>query len=326
MNQNDNPFILWQRIEELLAGQNPVANWLNILPPILLDWSSLSWAFLTEMYPGVSNNYFIRGFAPDIGEIKSANNQEDGLAGWVHGHLNPLFKDSLNTGENLTHIFYQGEPIKKPTSFYGWPLIYYGKAIGGLFLVGTKGQTLTQGQKIFFTALASRLSAHAHHVRLHDWVDELKGIDFQTGLPHRANFLDRLDRLMSIMSIKHQRLCLKVFCISGLGRYSLSHKPQDTQELLRNVSNQLLQYASENWDMGHISYGVFTIAVPENNLEELNKCLTLIKKSLNDWSTVGRAPTQANFIFHESELFFPDDGDKPALLLEKALAAIAESL
>ena len=326
MDQNNNLFILWQRIEELLASQDPESGWLNVLPPLLLDWSNLSFAFIAEMYPGVSPNYFIRGCYPEIPDLQPAHPLDTGLAGWVLARGVPLAKDALNTSENLTHIFGKEEPIKKPTSFYGWPLIYYGKPIGGFFLVGTKGETLSSGQTDFFNSLAARLSAHVHHMRLHDRVNELKGLDFQTGLPHRANFLERLERLMSFMSGKKKRLCLKIFCVSGLGRYSLTHSLEDTQAVLKDIASQLLHYATEKWELGHVSYGLFTIAVPEENVQDLNKCLALIKKSLNEWSTAGRAAGQANFIFHESEIYFPDDGDKPERLLESALSIMAEAV
>ncbi|MDR2350481.1 MAG: hypothetical protein LBF41_07690 [Deltaproteobacteria bacterium] len=326
MDRNIDLFILWQRIEELLATQDPESGWLNVLPPMLKDWSNLSYAFITEMYPGVSPNYFIRGAFPEVPDLKTDHPMESGLAGWVHAHQTPLAKDSLNTSENLTHIFGKPEPIKKPSSFYGWPLAYYRKPIGGFFLVGTKGETLSPGQKEFFNALAARLSAHVHHMRLHDRVNELKGLDFQTGLPHRANFLNRLERLMSLMGVRKKKLCLKIFCVSGLGRYSLTHTLEDTQAVLKDIASQLLQYATEKWELGHVSYGLFAMAVPEENLEDLNKCLSLIKKSLNQWSAVGRLTGQANFIFHESEIFFPDDGDKPERLLETALAAMAETV
>jgi GGDEF domain-containing protein len=324
-DDSNNLFVLWQRIEEILASQDPESGWLSVLPPLLLDWSDLSYAFITEMYPGVSANYFIRGAFPELSDLKPAHPLDAGLAGWVHAHLTPLAKDTLNTGENLTYIFSKPEPIKKPTSFYGWPLVYYRKPIGGFFLIGTKGKTLSSAQKQFFNALASRLSAHVHHMRLHDRVNELKGLDFQTGLPHRANFLERLERLMSLTSLQRKRLCLKIFCVSGLGRYSIAHSQEEAQAVLKDIASQLLHHATERWELGHVSYGLFTIAVPEENIPELAKCLSIIKKSVNEWSVAGRALGQASFIFHESEIWFPDDADKPEGLLEAALAAMAEA-
>ncbi|MDR3153528.1 MAG: hypothetical protein LBW85_04465 [Deltaproteobacteria bacterium] len=325
MDREDNPFGLWSSLEGLLASQDPESHWLSALPPLLLDWSGLTWAFITEVFPGASSNFFIRAACPEIQGLKASHPMDGGLAGWVHTHLRPLAKARLNTGENYTYIFSPPEPLKKPTSFYGWPLVYNESPIGGLILVGTKGQTLGSQRLEFFAALAARLSAHAHHMRLNDRVSELKGLDPQTGLPHRANFLDRLERLMHLMSVQNQALCLRIFCVSGLGRYSLTHSPEDTHSLLRNISSQFLHFTSEYWELGHVSYGVFAVAVPEVGMDDLDRCIAVLKKSLNEWSAVGRVSGQAGFTFHEAQVFFPQDGDRPELLLESALASLAES-
>lgn len=325
MDREDNPFALWKLVEELLASQDPGSHWLSSLPPRLVEWSGLTWAFVTEVFPGASANYFISSSCPEIPGLKASHPMDGGLAGWVHTHLRPLAKDRLNTGENYTYIFSHPEPLKKPSSFYGWPLVYAGKPIGGLILVGSRGQSMGGQRLEFFSALAARLSAHTHHMRLYARVDELKGLDHQTGLPHRASFLDRLDRLMDIMSVQHQTLCLRIFCVSGLGRYSLTHSPEDTGSLLRNISSQFLHFASDFWELGHISYGIFAIAVPEVGLEDLDRCIAVLKKSLNEWSAVGRVAGQGGFIFHESQVCFPQDGDRPERLLESALSSLAES-
>jgi hypothetical protein len=325
MDREDNPFALWTTLEGLLAAQDPDSHWLATLPPQLLDWSGLTWAFVTEVFDGAGASYFIRASCPEVPGLKQSHPMDGGLAGWVHTHLRPLVKDRLNTGENYTYVFSQQEPLKKPTSFYGWPLVYSGKPIGGLVLAGTKGQVLNSNRLEFFAAVAARLSAHAHHMRLIDRVTELKGLDFQTGLPHRANFLDRLERLMDIMSVQRQSLCLKLFCVSGLGRYSLTHTPEDTRSLLRSISSQFLHFASDYWELGHVSYGIFAIAVPEVGVDDLERCTAVLKKSLNEWSSAGRSSGQPGFVFHESQVFFPQDGDRPEYLLENALALLAES-
>ncbi|MDR1314391.1 MAG: hypothetical protein LBQ12_12030 [Deltaproteobacteria bacterium] len=325
MDREDNPFALWRILEGLLAAQDPDSHWLATLPPQLLDWSGLTWAFITEVYDGASTNYFIRASCPEVPGLRQSHPMDGGLAGWVHTHLQPLAKDRLNTGENFTYVFSPPEPLKKPTSFYGWPLVYNGMPVGGLVLAGTKGQVLNGPRMQFFSTLAARLSAHAHHMRLNDRVTELKGLDYQTGLPHRANFLDRLERLMDIMSVQHQSLCLKIFCVSGLGRYSLTHSPDDTQSLLRNISSQFLHFASDYWELGHVSYGIFAIAVPDVGMDDLERCIAVLKKSLNEWSSSGRVAGQPGFAFHESQVFFPHDGDRPEYLLESALSLLAES-
>jgi hypothetical protein len=325
MDREENPFAVWRTLEALLASQDPDSHWLSALPPLLLEWSGLTWAFITEVFPGESAIYYIRAACPEVPGLKQTHPMDGGLAGWVHTHLQPLAKDKLNTDENFTYVFSHPEPLKKPTSFYGWPLVYASRPIGGLVLAGTRGQTLSGRQLDFFTVLSARLSAHANHMRLNARVDELKGIDHQTGLPHRANFLDRLERLMDIMSVQRQALCLRLFCVSGIGRYSLTHSPEDTHSLLRKISAQFLHFANEYWELGHVSYGVFAVAVPEVSVEELDRCISVLKRILSEWSAVGRVTGQGSFVFHESQVFFPRDGDRPENLLESALSLLAES-
>jgi GGDEF domain-containing protein len=197
--------------------------------------------------------------------------------------------------------------------------------MGGLILVGTNRQVLEPGNLQFFSAVAARLGAHIHHMRSQERVSELKSLDPLTGLPHRLNFLARLDRLISLLAVQGERMRLRLLCISGLGRYSLTHDLEDTMILLRKISSHFLHFTNDYWELGHISYGLFAIAVPENQAEELEKCTSLLKKSLNEWPTIGRLPGKKNFIFHEKDVFCPDDGDKPERLLGTALAQLAEA-
>ncbi|MDR2199458.1 MAG: hypothetical protein LBR53_08405 [Deltaproteobacteria bacterium] len=322
MEDNQDPFSLWRNVEEILSSRDPDSRWLRAMPAFLLELTGLSWAFLTEYYHADSQHYFIRGAYPEVSGLSVSQSVELGLAGWVHGHETPLLLNSVNTKENITFIFSRSEPIKKPGSFYGWPLIYKESLVGGLFLVGGKNETLDPEVLSFIAPLLLRLAAHVNHNRLLDRVTELKGLDPQTGLPHRTNFLDRLERLLSLMSVQNRRLRLRLLSVSGLGRYSLNHSLEDTQNLLRTISSQLLHFATESWELGHVSYGLFAIAVPEEQIPDLDKSTYVLKKILNDWSSPGRAGS--DFIFHEQEASFPEDGVKAEELLENALTRLAK--
>jgi GGDEF domain-containing protein len=310
--------------EDILAVRDSDPYWLSAVPEFLAGHTGLAWCFITEIYQGDSRHYFVRGAFPDPGALSVSHSVDGGLAGWVHSHQQPLSLNSLNTQENITFIFSKSEPIKKPSSFYGWPLVYQDALMGGLFLVGAGGQTLDAELLGLFPPLTARLAAHAFHMRLLDRVTELKGLDPQTGLPHRTNFLDRLERLLSLMSVQKSRLTLKLISVSGLGRYSLTHSLDDTQMLLRTIASQLLHYATESWELGHVSYGLFAIAVPEEELPELDKSTRVLKKILNEWSS-SAARSQKSFIFHEQEVRFPDDGSKAEELLENALTRLAKA-
>jgi GAF domain-containing protein len=322
LEENQDPFSLWLAVEEILANRDAEPYWLNAIPAFLVEYTGLAWAFLTEFFHGDSQHFFIRGHYPEIPGLPVSHSVDGGLAGWVHHHQKPLSLNSLKTHENLTFIFSQPEPIKRPTSFYGWPLVYHDTMMGGLFLIGTKDHVLDPALLQLFTPLTARLAAHANHMRLLDRVSELKGLDPQTGLPHRTNFLDRLERLISLVSVQNHGLRLRVLSISGLGRYSLSHSLEDTQNLLRSIASQLLHFATESWELGHVSYGLFAIAVPEDQVAELDKSTYVLKKILNEWASFGQ--TQGNFIFHEKEVRFPEDGSKAEELLENALTLLAK--
>ncbi|MDR1577748.1 MAG: hypothetical protein LBT86_05945 [Deltaproteobacteria bacterium] len=311
---------LWKNIEEILASPDNEGGWLTSLLPLVLELSGLSWAFITEIYSGETEHYAILAECPQVPALETLQSYKSGLAGIVHAKLQPLAFPNLNAKSELSAIFHQNDPLKKATSFYGWPMIYNQTAWGGLLLAGTKGQTLDPEILRIMECLALRLAAQIQQEKLMGRVSELNVLDSQTGLPHRCHFLERLERQIEIADVRKQELILTIMGISGLGRHSISHGKQATLILLRSLSLLLLQHAKDSWEIGHVSYGVFAISLPLKEEEDLDKASIMLKMRLLD--VFG----PDGFSLHQAKVIYPEAGTKPEAFLESALTALAEGV
>jgi GGDEF domain-containing protein len=245
-----------------------------------------------------------------------------GLAGYVHSNPQPLAIESIKSVENLSFVFHPGEPLKKASTLYAWPLTYHDTIRGSLLLIGKAGQTLDDRDIHFLDFMALRLSAHYQKFKLSNWVIELNRLDSQTGLPHRTYFIQRLEQL--IETHKTEGVTLSLLNVSGLGRFALSFGQVVAAKLLKDLANDLLGHCPQEWELGHISYGLFAIAAPTTDKFSLNDTIVNFQRALSDWSI----PTQTgrvNFVFHRSEANFPYDGKKPEMLVEVALSNLAAS-
>jgi GGDEF domain-containing protein len=310
---------LWKKIEEILAAPSTDGGWfLNILP-LVLSLTGLNWAFLTELLTGDADHYAILAECPQVPTLDTRQSFNAGLAGLVHAKLQPLALPNLNPNDDLSAIFHPGDPLKKASSFYGWPLIYKQVPWGSLILVGIKGQVISPDKLQFLESLTLRLSAQLQQEKLFGRIQELNCLDPQTGLPHRSHFLERLDRQIEITLVKKKALILAVMGVSGLGRHAVTQGQAATKSLLRSLSLLLLQNSEDSWELGHISYGIFAISVPDQDEPALDKAILMLKKRLID--IFG----QSGFSYHEARVVCPEDGTKPEALLEAGLTSLAEA-
>jgi GGDEF domain-containing protein len=316
---DNDPVACFLRFEEIFADD---LKWPQRLLNLLVNSMELSCGFLTEILNGNTKNYHLMSQYPaDVG-LESLQPISSGLAGWVHTKLKPLALSSLNIDQNISYIFHSGDPLKKATSFYGWPLIYNGSLRGALLLIGSDGHTLSPEKIALLDCLALRLAAHYHQYRLLGLLGELSKLDSQTGLPHRDFFIERLSRLLADSSGSETSLWL--LCISGLGHFAVGHGQAEATELTKALSQQLLRDARPEWEVGHISYGLFALAAPYSDRLAVENAILSFQKRLNDWPLSNRSEN-VFFIFHQVVVRFPQDGEKAEALLEAAMANLAES-
>jgi GGDEF domain-containing protein len=307
------------RLEELLASGS---TWPERLLDLLVNSLDLTWGFLTIILSGQTKNYHIKTeYPPPVG-LESLQPISSGLVGWVHTKLQPLALSTLNLDQNISYIFHPGDPLKNATSFYGWPLIYVGNLKGSLILVGSEGQVLSPAKLAFLDCLAMRLAAHYHQCRLFELVSDLSKLDSQTALPHREFFIERLSSLLADNSDGESALWL--MCISGLGHFAANHGQMAASELIKALSQQILRDARPEWEVGHVSYGLFTLAAPYRDRLAVENAILSFQKRLNDWPLPAKAE-RVYFIFHQVVVRAPQDGDKAEVLLETALSKLAES-
>jgi GGDEF domain-containing protein len=315
----------WNKIESVLPYQDDQdGGWPIVLLKLLIGYSGLHWAFLTEFLPGDSKHFHLLASYPEQADLESLQPINSGLAGWVHTKLEPLALPSVKTDENLSFVFHQDDNLKKATSFYGWPLVYNQAPRGAVLLAGTGNQVLAQEKIAFLNCFSHRLAAHFHQERLINRVIELSRLDPQTGLPHRSYFIERLERLIMVLSVKKIGLTLSLLNISGLGNFAMTYGQEEARTLLRSLAQQLLQHSGQQWELGHISYGLFALAAPATERAELDNTIILFQKRLSDWPIPTRSG-RASFLFHHSQIDYPSNDTKPEAFLETALASLAQS-
>jgi GGDEF domain-containing protein len=315
-----NPLALCWKLEEILLYDDEKNPWPQELLKFVLNFSKLSWGFLTEILTGDPKHFVIIAGQPFPQNLEPRQPIASGLAGYVHASAQPLAIASIKTVEDLSFVFYPGDPLKKAVSFYAWPLIYNEAVRGSLILMGKSDQLLDDEAIHFLDFVALRLSSHYQQFKLLNRVVELNHLDAQTGLPHRTFFIQRLERL--IEARKTEGVTLSLLSVSGLGRYALSFGQQETAKLLKELAKELLTYSAQEWEIGHVSYGLFAIAAPAGEKQNLDAVVDNFQRALSGWSIPTRTG-RVNFVFHHSEASFPANGSKPEMLLEVALSNLA---
>jgi GGDEF domain-containing protein len=171
--------------------------------------------------------------------------------------------------------------------------------------------------------VVDRLAAQLHLDRLIAKVLEMDQVDAQTGLPYREAFLDGLRQLMQVADLKGEGADLYVLAASGLGALAVSQGQETAGELLKAVAHRLKEVPRPTWRLGHVSYGVFTLATPSADAAEAKSFISQFKKSLENWPLPGAAGRAGLGLFPALAVY-PRDGTRPEELLEAALTALAE--
>jgi GGDEF domain-containing protein len=246
-----------------------------------------------------------------------------GLAGWLHTKLKPLTIDRLRTDSQNSYIFQKNEPLRGFRSFYGWPILYNDQPRGALILAGAEDEVLDHSLLEVMECVVDRLAAQLHLDRLIAKVLEMDQVDTQTALPYRGTFLDSLRQMMRVADIKGEGVDLYVLATSGLGALAVRHGQETATDILKTIAGRLRDGLRPTWGLGHVSYGVFTLATPSADSAEAKSLIAQFKKSLENWPLPGAAG-RADLGLFLSLAAYPRDGTRPEELLEAALTALAE--
>ena len=316
---------LWQGIEFCLSRSDNDGGGLNAALELVRRFSGLSWAFLTVIKAGDEKNYYLVSASANVPDnIPHKYPMASGLAGWLHTKHKVLVIDKLKVDSRNSYIFQPDEPIKGVRSFYGWPILYNGQPRGSLILAGKDGEILNAAHHEAVECVISRLAAQFHLDRLIMKVMEMDYVDSQTGLSHRGHFVESLNHMLEVADLKQDGVDLFVLATSGLGSFASEHGQEAANDLLHSISKQLKDGIRPNWRLGHVSYGVFTLASPSADAAEAKTLIAKFKKSLENWPLVGRSG-RADLGLFPAMASYPRDGDTPEQLLELALTALAES-
>ncbi|MGL4208100.1 MAG: GAF domain-containing protein [Candidatus Adiutrix sp.] len=313
---------LWLNLETSLARPDHEGGGLSSALELIKEYAGLSWAFMTAMLPSDSKHYHIiakSDNAPDT--LPSKHPLSSGLAGWVHTKHKPLILDKLKGDGRRSFLFQKDEPLKGIRSFYGWPLTYHDQPRGGIFLAGQEGELLTSAQCLTLECVAARLAAQLQQDRLLVKVLNLCRLDSQTGLPHRAYFIERLGHMLEITDLNRTGLELFVLATAGLGAFACDNGGAAAGELLEAMAKDLRDLAQPHWELGHVSYGVFTLAVPTGDLNRAKDVILRFKNKLQNWPLVERSGRISLMLF-PAMASYPKDAVGAEELLELALTAL----
>lgn len=316
---------LWQGLEYCLSRSDHEGGGLKVALDLIRQYAGISWAFLTVVKANDKKNYYVVAASDNVPEtLPSRCPMSSGLAGWIHTKLKPLAIDRLKTDSRNSFIFQKNEPIKGFRSFYGWPVLYNDQPRGALILAGYEREILDPAKMEALECVVDRLAAQFHMDRLIHKVMEMDEVDSQTGLSHRGHFLDGLNHMMEVADLKGEGVDLFVLATSGLGSFSAENGQDVAGDLLKSIARQLKDGLRSTWRLGHVSYGIFTLAAPSADAAEAKALIAKFKKNLENWPLTGSAG-RADLGLFPALASYPRDGSTPEQLLEIALTALAEA-
>ena len=293
---------------------------------LLRVYSGSEACFLTSVFPGDPGRYFIT--AHDAGWDLSLKNEalsiEKGLAGWVMREKKPLILEKARLGTEKSYVFYPEEPLKDFSAFAGLPAVWGGRLRGGLFFVGPEPLNLdeikSQGLRMAANRLASRLEIEFLGRR----IAELGRLDPQVGLPHRAYFTERLDRMLKMASLARGGLILMLMKIRDLDELARQAGQDAAQEVLKTTTRRLLALAGPEAELGHLSYGLFAVTLDGQSEAELSKIVKDLAGELADLpleSVEGRARLE----LQTAQVKYPVQGRRAEDLIYLGLSGLEQS-
>jgi GGDEF domain-containing protein len=129
--------------------------------------------------------------------------------------------------------------------------------------------------------------------------------------------------MTGVADVKGEGMDLYVLATSGLGALAVKHGQETTADLLKAVAGRLRDGLRPTWALGHVSYGVFTLATHSADSAEAKSYIYQFKKSLETWP-LPESAGRADLGLFLALAAYPRDGTSPEELLEAALTALAD--
>jgi GAF domain-containing protein len=275
---------------------------------------------LTEALPGRPDHYLLLGYQGDpVPKLKEkVLPRASGLAGWIFQREQSLVLDREKTDSDKSFIFKPRDGLSKLPSFAGFPVFWQGRLRGALILASDKPMKLGQDRTAALTLAAGRLGAILEMDRLYRRVAELVKLDPQVGLPHRTYFTERLERTLKLSSVQKQPACLLLLRFLGLDQVALNLGQEAALEALRGASGMLMAECRDDYELGHLSYGIIGVALTGAGPEEADRIVTTLTEQLADHplaSTRGRISLSVA----AARADYPGEGQTAETLIEACL-------
>ncbi|MBW2621459.1 MAG: GAF domain-containing protein [Deltaproteobacteria bacterium] len=246
--------------------------------------------FLAGMYPDDRSYYQLLAFDSDrdFPLTKEIYPTSQGLMGWILREKKPLNLERVRLNTEKSFIFYPDEPLGHFTSFTGLPLIWGRRLQGALCMAGIEPLKIDDITARVLEMSADRLAATLEMEVLVRQASDIGRLDSQTGLPHRFEFCRRVTRQLN-SSIKDLTLiCIKL----ELEPLIIKTGQEMADKVLKKAARELIAQTEEDTELGHLTYGVFGLAVPDRTESEtvsINRNLVECLQQL-DIGPAGRVP------------------------------------
>lgn len=212
--------------------------------------------------------------------------------------------------------FYAGAVVHSPN----------GQPLGTLCVIDHQKHDFSDRQCDQLRGFADLVEGEIQHTqdldRLRASVEYSAYYDAITGLPNQRLLTDRLSKLLELAELERRRVVVLLFNISKLRLLNQSLGTQVGDDLLNQVGQRLSQCCPPGGTVARLQADEFALAFPSHNQRSANFDTAIDK---------ARAELELPFTLNGSEHYihvqtggsiFPDHGTTPAVLIERASAAI----
>ena len=275
---------------------------------------------LAEALPGRPDQYLLLGYEGDTPPRlkEKVLPRSSGLAGWVFQRQQSLVLDRERTDSEKSFIFSPQDGLAGLPAFAGFPVFWQGRLRGALILASDKPMNLGPDRTEALSLAANRLGSALEMDRLYRRVAELGGLDPQLGLPHRTYFAERLTRTLKLSSVQKRSACLMAIKFVGLSDVALNLGQEAALEALRGASRMIMAECRDDYELGHLSYGIIGVAMGGVGSEEADRIVAVLSEQLADHpltSTRGRISLSVS----SARADYPGEGQTAETLIEACL-------
>ncbi len=265
---------------------------------LLRTYFKVAACFITGLHPENRDYYQVLAYDADRECLLARDhfNTGQGLMGWILREKKSLNLERVRFDTDKSFIFYPTEPLSHVTSFAGLPLIWGRRLQGALCLAGIEPMKIDDITARVLEMSADRLAATLEMEGLFRQASDISRLDSQTGLPHRLEFCRRVTRRLNSSINTLSLICIKL----DLEPLIIEVGQETADKVLKKAAQELIAQTEEDTELGHLTYGVFGLALPDRTESETESIIQTLVECLEklDADLAGKRPRLAVQTFH----------------------------